>query len=120
MGCSICQGHAHQVCSAPGCRDETKDQYPAYPAGDYPAYPALPAYPAHADSTLRATIRTIALATFPSAFVAAQAWPELVRALALEAFIKRWPEDRKTRNIRRACVLFQRDGVISTTEPAVG
>lgn len=26
MGCSICHGHAHQVCSAPGCRDETKDQ----------------------------------------------------------------------------------------------
>lgn len=25
MGCSICRGHAHQVCSAPGCRDETKD-----------------------------------------------------------------------------------------------
>lgn len=24
MGCSICRGHAHQVCGAPGCQDETK------------------------------------------------------------------------------------------------
>jgi cytochrome c5 len=25
MGCSFCQGHAHQVCGAPGCHDETED-----------------------------------------------------------------------------------------------
>ncbi len=25
MGCSVCQGHAHQVCNAPGCHDENED-----------------------------------------------------------------------------------------------
>ena len=25
MGCSICRGHAHQVCSEPGCHDETAE-----------------------------------------------------------------------------------------------
>lgn len=25
MGCSFCRGHAHQVCSHPNCRDESKD-----------------------------------------------------------------------------------------------
>lgn len=30
MGCSFCRGHAHQVCSRPDCRDESKDSDMSY------------------------------------------------------------------------------------------
>lgn len=30
MGCSLCRGHAHQVCGAPGCHDETKEVEESY------------------------------------------------------------------------------------------
>lgn len=32
MGCSFCRGHAGQVCSRPGCRDESAEVEAAYRA----------------------------------------------------------------------------------------
>lgn len=69
--------------------------------------------------SLRAAIREIADLTFPSPFVEATPFPELVRALAVEAFASAWEPGYAVRNIRRACRLLKQAGAISTDEPAV-
>lgn len=46
-------------------------------------------------------------------------FPELVRALAVEAFAGAWEPSYAVRNIRRACRLLKQAGAVSADEPAV-
>lgn len=68
---------------------------------------------------LRAAIREIANLAFPPPFVETTPLPELVRALAVEAFVGAWEPGYAVRNIRRACRLLKQAGGISADGPAV-
>ena len=67
---------------------------------------------------LRPQIQATATRIFGEAFVAAVSWPQTVDRLCVKAFIRKWPESRDTRAIRRAYELLEAGGV-SDDESAV-
>lgn len=70
-------------------------------------------------SGLREQVQEIGRKRKNREYVAAVAFPELVDALAVQAFVERWPEGDDTAAVRRAAILLHiSPGWIPDEEPA--